>query len=162
MSNKVRAKERFISYLRAIADYEESLLAVQKYLEEWPDACQTCGASGKVCWEDDPSVDDISLSRGFIMFVEPCSECHENSRCPRCGDEGTVIEHPTQDGHFMCTQCYWDDIHAYKWQPPVYEMPMEDHDFVSFHIRVGIAERKIGEAVVRDLGGYEVDINTEE
>lgn len=84
--------------LQANADFEA---ARAMYAETWPNYCRQCGGWGGVVVRGDWV--PYGMSGAFLPDQdEPCSECQEDGRCPRCGVEMDV-EHEDS----ACPGCGW-------------------------------------------------------
>lgn len=79
--------------------YPKAIAEEERYYKDWPNACNRCdgwgGWGGFDFYEDDTGYSDF----------DPCPECLEEGRCPRCG--GAVIAEAYWDaGHFTnCDHC---------------------------------------------------------
>lgn len=68
---------------------------VDEYNRQWPKHCTTCGGWGGSVSYYDPSPSGVGLSPGYMTEYDPCPDCTEQNRCPRCGADGlTTDEHP--------------------------------------------------------------------
>lgn len=100
------------SYIRYHLAYEKDAEAYQKEIDaftaQWPDYCAACDAWGGRYSSYDPSPAGVGLSAGYMMEYDPCSECVEEEKCPRCG--GYCPLHETEkDDYSACTVCGWDE-----------------------------------------------------
>jgi len=64
-----------------------------------PDTCRRCGGTGGGWYAEDPSPAGVSLGVGWYWFWEPCPECLDVGRCPRCGAK--------VDDEDRCLSCGW-------------------------------------------------------
>lgn len=75
--------------------YPKAVHEGARYAQAWPDHCRTCNGEGGFSTSFDPSPAGVSLSSGSMMEYDPCTNCLERSKCPRCA--GGVI-----------AETYWD------------------------------------------------------
>ena len=75
-----------------------------KAREQHPHACVSCGGSGAVYSTYDPSPSGVSLGAGWFMDVDPCPDCLDQDKCPRCGSKMADED--------SCSACDWttDDM----------------------------------------------------
>lgn len=88
-------------------------LEVHEYIIRWPNYCRKCRGWGGHMDSYDPSPAGVSLSAGRMYEFEPCPDCMDAFRCPRCGrqalveniDDTTVeIDDPEEA---RCLNCGW-------------------------------------------------------
>lgn len=77
------------------------------YDQQWPNHCRAC--DGRGIFTGSQSVPYGSTSASFDVS-EPCGDCTEQGKCPRCGDDGLTCEdrgdNSTGDG--PCQICGWN------------------------------------------------------
>jgi len=87
------------------AKYEE---AVALYVARWPNYCRKCDGRGGTYYQYDPSPAGISLSPGYMTDFDPCPDCMEHGKCPRCGN--IVWTDDDFDGDpVTCHVCGWNE-----------------------------------------------------
>lgn len=87
------------------AEYRE---AVEKYDQNWPNACKACGGAGYFVYAYDPSPSGVSLAPGYLYDADPCEACIEQGKCPRCGKAAWTDD--DWNGEFAtCPHCGWTD-----------------------------------------------------
>jgi len=59
----------------------------RKYGYDWPNYCRVCGGWGGTYSAYDPSPSGVSLSPGHMWEAEPCPECMDKFKCPRCAGQ---------------------------------------------------------------------------
>lgn len=74
---------------------------VDEYTKTWPHYCQTCYGWGGQSYRYDPSPRGVSLASGYFEDFEPCPDCIESGKCPRCFQSCDT----TQD---ECPHCHLD------------------------------------------------------
>lgn len=85
--------------------YRDTLAA---YEREHPHYCRKCGGQGAKFVEYDPSPAGVSLSPGYMVDIEPCTECVEQGKCPRCGASDLPWdEEAVWDAQDACPHCGW-------------------------------------------------------
>ena len=103
---------------------------IKDYLEKWPNACKTCGGTGEIGGYDDPSPAGISLSSGKMYFADPCPECSEEGKCPRCGQLEPEWNAPDYDGDYeTCSLCGWTNASEPMPEEPECDCWMEGGDY---------------------------------
>lgn len=75
----------------------------------WNDYCTTCNGLGGSVYYYDPSPAGISLGSGWMEDFNPCPDCLEQGKCPRCG---VVSENGFADESGECPKCGWNADHA--------------------------------------------------
>lgn len=97
------------SMLRDITKAFELGMKRGAYLQQWPNACQYCGATGgfytaNTQW-DPPDYDN-------------CPACIDLNKCPRCAHpfRTEVDGNPIDD--LVCLRCHWDYEHGGDFQMP--------------------------------------------
>ena len=96
---------------------EQCLEAQEKqrlYVEQWPDYCASCAATGYLY---DPGVRYYADGSGQPPSYDPC-ECLSDLRCPRCAKEDLT---EINDGVYRCDGCGWDELN-----PELYQFPEID------------------------------------
>lgn len=78
---------------KCLAAQEEIELKRAAYFQAHPNACRSCDGWGGRESSYDPSPAGVGLGGGCFYDFEPCSDCYEQGKCPRCGGE----MHPDQD-----------------------------------------------------------------
>lgn len=73
----------------------------EAYAITWPEHCPKCEGWGMTGYSEDPSPAGVSLGPGKIDYVDPCPECAEKGRCPRCGSVAMSKEGDE------CFRCGW-------------------------------------------------------
>jgi len=96
---EVLGREDFVDEQKAYA------AEVEQFIKTYPGYCKSCSGWGGNTSCYDPSPAGISLSPGYMMDWEPCSNCVEEGRCPRCGGTCEFEEGPD---HYVCRgTCGW-------------------------------------------------------
>ncbi len=95
--------DRQAKYKAAIAEYELA----------HPNYCRKCGGVGGFYTSYDPSPPGVSLSPGYMLDYDPCSECVEQGKCPVCGQE------TLNDDGDKCSSCGWNCEDDQKTAAPV-------------------------------------------
>ena len=88
------------------ARYEQDIAA---YVSKWPDYCQKCGGAGYTYYEYDPSPAGVALSPGTMTDADPCPDCIEKGKCPRCGKVVFSIEDWDDGEPVICPECGWNE-----------------------------------------------------
>lgn len=97
--------------LECKAELERREALREAYAIAWPDHCEHCEGWGQFCYSYDPSPAGVSLAPGKLTDCDPCPECAEKGRCPRCG---SVAVSPEGD---ECFRCGWN-LDAEGMPPP--------------------------------------------
>ena len=67
--------------------------------------CARCNGTGQITYRDDPSAAGVSLSPGYMTYVEACS-CLERNECPACSKRKLI--HPQRHpDDLICLACGW-------------------------------------------------------
>lgn len=88
-------------------------MKVIAYLVKWPYFCRTCKGWGGHVERWDPSPAGVSLSAGTLEEFEPCQDCADQFKCPRCGERSFFeniddVEVSIDDFHnAKCHNCGW-------------------------------------------------------
>lgn len=91
--------------LEAWTKYAEEVEAHNKaFLERWPNACQSCLASGEVHWSENAAPWG-SGENWPMQMSDICSACLSNGKCPRCGKATFEDEEDFED--LECSACGW-------------------------------------------------------
>ena len=72
--------------------------ATDDYEKQWPKYCRKCNAWGALYEQFDPAPN--APGHGYILIADPCPECIEKGRCPRCADQMKPEEE-------RCKRCGW-------------------------------------------------------
>lgn len=72
-----------------------------EYVAKWPKSCRKCDASGGMEVSDRVPYGSTWVS---MPSTEPCPECMEQGKCPRCGFTGMSEDWETPT---PCAQCGW-------------------------------------------------------
>ena len=95
--------------------YPKALEESRRYDEQWPDHCPRCGGWGGHTWYD---------SDTGLQDYDPCPECVEQGKCPRCGG-GIIAETYWDAGHFaVCDNCSWIEATT-PGEPPLVDEPCD-------------------------------------
>ena len=119
--------------------YKDRLLEMKAahdaWVTRWPNYCRKCEGKGEILYQEDPSAGGISLSPGTMTFGEPCPDCTEQGKCPRCGmlnawndddwDIGNLDEYSWPKK--SCQECGWSYT-AYTASPDEYSCPPEPYE----------------------------------
>lgn len=90
---------------RFFATYDQE---VREFKSRFPAYCRTCKGWGASFGTYDPSPSGVSLSAGSMPDVEPCPDCVDNGRCPRCGKQLLSADQlDTGVGPESCPDCGW-------------------------------------------------------
>ena len=73
----------------------------------------TVGAAG--CLGIDPSPSGVSLSPGYMEDWDPCTECVEQNKCPRCG--GPLTGKRNEPDTLYCRKCRWNSDEKFEGIP---------------------------------------------
>lgn len=91
---------------------------IDEYTRMWPNYCRKCHGAGVLVSHDDPSPAGVSLSSGSFIWEDPCTECVEEKKCPRCGTFGFPA--PDDENEILglgpCETCLYTREDA--WCPP--------------------------------------------
>ncbi len=98
---------------RREAEYGEKLVEFER---RYPKYCRTCGGSEVVKYRDDPSPAGVSLSPGYMDYIEPCPGCLGRGVCGLCG---TAVDPVTFERVCGCSEG------IEKPAMPEYECPVE-------------------------------------
>ena len=66
--------------------------------------CKTCGGTSYIT----STINGAPFGGGYwpMDIFEPCPDCVENGKCPRCDKEMTFIEDTSS---YRCLNCGWDE-----------------------------------------------------
>ncbi len=97
-------------------------IALHEYVTKWPQHCKSCDGWGYHWYEYDPSPAGIALSHGTMTDCDPCADCIEQGKCPRCGKEVWTEDDFNPDDPVVCLECGWkeDDPDVAPEQPECY------------------------------------------
>lgn len=79
-----------------------------EFARRYPNYCRKCGGAGGFMWHYDPSPAGVSLAGGYMVDAEPCPECVEQGKCPKCGHQHEItdpVNPPFSDEDFACESC---------------------------------------------------------
>lgn len=97
---------------KCLAEQGRVKAAFEAYVTRWPFYCWSCNATGFNSWTEDGA----PHGAGFwaMPTSEPCSECSEVGKCPRCGQPGLTSEErgDSDTGSGPCWVCGWNDDDA--------------------------------------------------
>lgn len=82
---------------------------VEAYHQAWPNHCDHCHGWGSHSYTYDPSPAGVALGPGFMVDTDPCSDCIEEAKCPRCGQQTFP-----DDTTMICSSCGFDLEHTNK------------------------------------------------
>ena len=97
------------------AQWEKEIAA---YTAKWPHYCRTCNGAGGHWYEYDPSPAGVSLAPGTMTDYDPCPDCIEHGKCPRCANEVWTEEDWDDGGPVTCPECGWKED-----EPEIYAAP---------------------------------------
>lgn len=74
---------------------------VADYEQLYPNYCRTCQGWGGRWSKYDPSPSGVALSPGYMEEFDPCPDCLDKMKCPRCG--GNVYH--DEENYEVCPIC---------------------------------------------------------
>ncbi len=98
--------------LKAEAAYDKERRAFEK---KYPNYCRACQGWGSRVYRFDPSPAGMSLSPGYMEDWEPCTECVEKGKCPRCGSP--LFEKRNKPDTLHCRKCKWNTNEKFEGIP---------------------------------------------
>lgn len=106
---------------QCIKERTKHLIDQLEYKLKYPGVCMTCGGSGTIEWQDDPSGGDPP-GAGWLTFHDDCT-CIEYGMCPRCAeffDQDQMSDDGLKEGE-ECKKCGWKRDKVVAIYPEDYE-----------------------------------------
>jgi hypothetical protein len=104
---------------QCIADQLRFEDAYHKWVEQWPNYCQTCGGEGVIEYQDCVTTDPYPM---YIPSSEPCGNCVDMGHCPRCGAKESIEWYGVNP---FCRACGWMDFGPKGYQSACAPSPYE-------------------------------------